>query len=563
MQDLKNKTFVGIVKDNNDPQKLGRCRVQVINVLEDLPDSDLPWASPWKDLNGNSFVVPDVGKVVSVVFDDGNPYRPEYIYAEHFNINLQKKLNELNGAAYTSMRALMFDHKTQIYSNDSEGLKMDYKFNNINIKDGSIDLNLKDNFSKVNIGSAVAVQQAILGNHFFEWFDEFVKILTCIDEGPFLGAVPTPTLLRCLAKYQTLKHEKFLSHHVNIVDNNYVAKQERVADGTIGDAWISTKSIPGATSESGGENVVTSSEPTNYTPQNGNTTDAPEGVNGDLTTSSDIYGKLSSGAKPADYAKIVPSNNKDVDRILNAMKKRKYVILDRPYEINIVGIRTTYEGGKYTNAFSDWMYLIFKTDNSSNWEIRKYKCSTMPGYFQAVELGTSRGPRIRPAGSKPGAGYGFIGNTKDGKPIDVKLTSIAQNRGGMGILKPAQYLNIYSIKDKNQGIDKWISERCLFSEGRSQACYRDDQPGSTVNFKKEGGKTKTFVGAWGMLLHCGFRRPYASVSVDNWSEGCQVLSSPADLDDLFKYVDKHVEKYGDGFNYTLMYSKDLESDPLS
>ena len=91
MEDFKNKTFVGVVEDNNDPKKLGRCKVRVLNVFDEIPVEDIPWAAPWKDLNGNAFIVPDVGKIVSVVFDGGNIYKPEFIFAEHFNINLQNK----------------------------------------------------------------------------------------------------------------------------------------------------------------------------------------------------------------------------------------------------------------------------------------------------------------------------------------------------------------------------------------------------------------------------------------------------------------------------------------
>ena len=121
-EDLKSRTFVGVVEDNMDPKRLGRCKVRITNVFDKIPTEDLPWASPWKDLNGNGLFLPEVGKVVSVVFDSGNRYKPEYIHAEHFNTNLQEKLNSLSESDYKSMRALMFDHKTQIFSTDSEGL---------------------------------------------------------------------------------------------------------------------------------------------------------------------------------------------------------------------------------------------------------------------------------------------------------------------------------------------------------------------------------------------------------------------------------------------------------
>ena len=97
LNELKSNTFVGFVEDNQDPKKLGRCRVRVMNVFEEIPKEDIPWAKPWKDLNGNQFTVPDVGKVVTVIFDGGNVYKPQYIYAEHYNINLEEKLKQLSG----------------------------------------------------------------------------------------------------------------------------------------------------------------------------------------------------------------------------------------------------------------------------------------------------------------------------------------------------------------------------------------------------------------------------------------------------------------------------------
>ena len=223
-EELKNQIFVGVVEDNEDPQKIGRIKVRVMNVYEDIPKEDLPWATPWKDLNGNMFILPEVGKVLSVVFDDGNPYKPEYIFAQHYNRNLQDKLDSLSTSEYTSMRSLMFDHKTQIFSNDTDGLMIDYKYNNINIKSETIDLNLKDNQGKLSLGDANADQQAILGTNFMNWFDTLVDNLLGANDGPYLGnlgspVVANPELIDCLNQYKTLRDPKFLSNNVYINDN--------------------------------------------------------------------------------------------------------------------------------------------------------------------------------------------------------------------------------------------------------------------------------------------------------------------------------------------------------
>lgn len=517
--ELKGNIFVGTVEDNNDPKKLGRVRVRVLNVFDEIPVEDIPWAKPWKDLNGNQFLVPEKGKIVSVVFDTGNIYKPEYIFADHYNKNLEDKLKTLDGTDYTSMRALMFDHKTQIYSNDLEGLKMDYKMNNINITDSSVNLNLKDNFGHVNIGSSTANQRVILGDHFLQWFDEFIDNLLGAKGGPFIGnagapVLPNPAFIEVIQKYKALKEPKFLSHNVNLVDNDYVDKLERPADGQLGDTWKSTVN----------KNQIVK-EPIDFKPQDGTSNDVPQGP---LTTSVTENGVENPAAGLTATPPPFVNNNPDVQKILNAMTRKGYTILTKPYEINIVGIRRQYEGMKYSNAFVDDLYAIYKVDSSERWEVKKYKISTMPGFYYGFENNQYTDYRS------------FVPDYTGKAKKNIKQSKLMLGRGGMGILMEAQYLNIYYLGEH-------LKAPAMITKG-PQKFYRDSSPGDTIKYTAKG------QGYAGMFIHKGY--PSGS-SVYNWSEGCQIFSSPEQLKSFFDLCNIHKNRHGNNFHYTLMLERDL------
>ena len=392
-----NKTYIGPVVDNNDPEKIGRVRVRVMDVFDDLKDEDIPWASPWKDLNGNQFNIPDKGKVVTVIFENGNKNNPEYISSDHYNENLEKKLKQLSNTDYTSMKSLLYDHKTQIYVNDSEGLKLDHKFNNINIKEDSINLNLKDNIGNINIGSQNSTQRAILGDNFTNWFDEFLDILMGKNGGGFQGnlSVPimaSPALITHIQKYLSIKTEKILSKHVKIVDNNYVDTQKRsegVTEGVKGDKWASTVE----------DNKLTTKEPVKFKPVEGpsnQTFDKPpvntetplpkedlKPVVTETKTDTIVSNETVSDAPISDVPNgpiVEGERNPDVDVLIQLLKNKNYKIYDKPYEMNIVAIRNQClsKGQNYTNDFSDDIYIFYR-DELNKWHIKKYKYSTMPG----------------------------------------------------------------------------------------------------------------------------------------------------------------------------------------
>ena len=241
--EISNKIFLGVVEDNNDPKRLGRVKVRIPMYFENIPTDVIPWASPWKDLNGNEFSAPDVGKIVSVVFDQGNPYLPEYIYAEHFNINLENKLKSLKESDYPTFKAIFLDDKTQIYRSESEGLKIDHQFSNINItKNGNINLNLRDNQAKLNLGSPDADQQVVLGTDFMEWFDSLMNTLLSSPYWNLGGPVsPNPNLVEVITRYKTLRLDKFLSQHVRVPTNRAIKEQRRESIDQKGDNWSTTQ----------------------------------------------------------------------------------------------------------------------------------------------------------------------------------------------------------------------------------------------------------------------------------------------------------------------------------
>jgi hypothetical protein len=523
MEDFGSRVYLGVVEDNNDPDRDNKVRVRVINVFDGIPTEDLPWASPFKDHNGIACNLPDVGKVVSVQFENGDIYLPVYRYAEHYNVNLKEKLNSLSDEDYLSMKSLLFDHKTQIYVNEGEGLKLDHKFNLMNITEDSINLALKDNFGSVNIGTADATQQAILGNNFLDWFDVFVDNLLGAQGGPYFGnllapVVPHPAFISHLLQYKALKDPKFLSHNVNFNDNGYVDKLDRVNKSQKGDEWKSTTE----------ENDLSKDEPTNYEPKSGTKDTTPEG---DLTTSEELGGEALSNEE---IELPEGETNKDVLTLIQLIKNKGYKLFTEPFMMNIVGIRYQYPGDEYSNAFMDKLYIFYK-DDDGNWNIKNAKISTLPG--TKIKITADRYKKFK----------GNVDKSIIGTTISLKKYAQYLGRSGLGILQPAQYVNSYKLDYfPSSGKNK---TRALKSVGK-QLAYRDndwDSKKIVFSFEEEGN--------FGMHLHRGYE---GGIYVNNWSEGCQVFAKSNSLKSFMSLCERHEQRHGNKFTYTLCTSEDFE-----
>ncbi len=75
------KIYVGKVEDNDDPDRLGRCKIRVPGIFDNIQVEDLPWAYPDQTFIGSkkgNFIVPPVDTLVNVYFDKGDIYEPRY-----------------------------------------------------------------------------------------------------------------------------------------------------------------------------------------------------------------------------------------------------------------------------------------------------------------------------------------------------------------------------------------------------------------------------------------------------------------------------------------------------
>lgn len=136
--DLKNTFWLGEVMDNKDPETLGRIRVKVYGKFDQLPTEALPWAHPCTGFTASSktgagfYSVPKVGSIVSIKFDNGNIYHPEYYYIQRISDELKEEIK----AKPDNFHSLIYDvdEKLKIFYTQDKGLMIDYKETQINVK---------------------------------------------------------------------------------------------------------------------------------------------------------------------------------------------------------------------------------------------------------------------------------------------------------------------------------------------------------------------------------------------------------------------------------------------
>ena len=124
-----------IVKDNNDPQGMGRVRVQFFWQKGEQLSPWIRMIQPYAGSSKGFYFIPEVGEEVMVDFENGNAERP-FVLGAHYNGAAKSGYNPTTKAIHTKSG-------TKILLNDAEGsVRIEDASHNIYEMDGKGNINL-------------------------------------------------------------------------------------------------------------------------------------------------------------------------------------------------------------------------------------------------------------------------------------------------------------------------------------------------------------------------------------------------------------------------------------
>lgn len=181
----------------------------------------------------------------------------------------------------------------------------------------------------------------------------------------------------------------------------------------------------------------------------------------------------------------------------NLMKSNGYILYSRPFELNIVGIRS-----ENTNSgkFDDEIHVFYKT-NAIQWNYHVFKATTDPSTYWLKH------------------------------PMNVSGTAILMN---------GQYINAYAL-----GLHKGQYKALV--QVKPIDIIRDYDRNAILDFNN-GTKHR---GLYGVNIHRASAHG-TTKSIDKWSAGCQVFENATAFNDFIKLCDIHRKYYGNHFTYTLI-----------
>ncbi len=191
-----------------------------------------------------------------------------------------------------------------------------------------------------------------------------------------------------------------------------------------------------------------------------------------------------------------------IEKLLIACTKKAYHLATRPFELNIIGVRSMYP---VQNSFDDMIHVLHKRANAQ-WFINSFKATTDPGTYWLKNL---------------------------------------MNPKGTAIVKPGQYKNSHRIGVHRGKYQALVQQNPL-------TVYRDDNKNDVIDWAA----AKQETGIFGINIHRASING-TTVYVDKHSAGCQVLADSNNFDLLMHLAHQHKKLYGNNFTYTLFNEKDV------
>ena len=190
--------------------------------------------------------------------------------------------------------------------------------------------------------------------------------------------------------------------------------------------------------------------------------------------------------------------------IVATMRSKGYIVNTKPYQLNVVGIRSS----NVTSLYYDDQIAFFWYNDKGKLE-----------------------GKISPATTDPSVYY---------------LRDNPMNREGTAILKSGQYVDTYAI-DSHRG--KYLA---LCQRLKPVTVIRDADRNDLLNFFAE-----TSTGMYGINIHRSSYGKSNELIIGPDSAGCQVFQNPEDFMEMMKAAEISKNKYGNKFTYTLIDERDF------
>jgi len=186
-----------------------------------------------------------------------------------------------------------------------------------------------------------------------------------------------------------------------------------------------------------------------------------------------------------------------LEMIQSTLLQKGFKTFSRPFELNIVGIRSN---STKPNSFDDTLNIFYKSSDDK-WQFHQFAATTDPGTYWLMN---------------------------------------PMNPQGTAIVKHGQYIG-------SHGIGMHRGKYLALVQKRPLTVVRDYDRNATLDLMN--GKEQT--GMFGINIH------HASVNgttrtVDKYSAGCQVFANINDFNVFMQLAERHKQLYGNDFTYTLI-----------